>query len=158
MFRSWDKDGTKDEPGGSGDWMRTIRLSLRGLRGRTLRARTIYEWAPDDPVEESIQYVLSRTDWSREDDTYRVHEFLERPKDASLHYNLLDGAEATVAVRGERLQRDEFLRLPRKMRSVIRQEFGDPLPPFWEALIGWLELVPPDEIPPKEVTPDDIFL
>jgi CRISPR-associated helicase Cas3 len=158
MFRSWDKDETKDEPGGSGDWMRTIRLSLRGLRGRTLRARTIYEWAPDDPVEESIQYVLTRTDWRREDDTYWVREFLERPKDASLHYNLLDGAEATVAVRGGRLQRDEFLHLPSKMRSVIRQEFGDPLPPFWEALIGWLELVPPDEIPPREVTPDDIFL
>jgi len=158
MLRSWDKDETKDASGGSNYWMKRIRLSLRSLRGQMLRVRTIYEWAPDDPVEESILYVLTRTEWHREDDTYWVREFLERPKDASLHYNLLDGAEATVAVRGGRLKRNEFLNLPRKMRSVMQQEFGQHLPPFWEALITWLELVPPDEIPPKEVTPDDVFL
>ena len=157
MFRSWDKDETRDEPGGSGEWMQVIRRSLRGLRGRALRARTIYEWSPDDSVDEDIVYILSRTEWRRDGGTYYVHEFLDSPRDARLHYDLLDGAEATVTARGS-IRRNEFLRLSSKMKTIISQEFGDPLPLFWDALTRWLELVPPDEIPPREVTPDDIFV
>lgn len=157
MFRQWEKDETRNDPGGSGEWMRTVRLSLRGLRGRALRAWTIYEWSPDDKVDEDLLYVLSRTRWRRENDVYYVRDFRDTPVDVQLHYNLLDGAEAIVTAKRGVLRRDDFLQLPSRMKKIIIREFDNP-PPFWKALISWLELVPPDEIPPREVTMDDIFL
>jgi hypothetical protein len=158
MFRTWEEDVTRDDPGGSGDWMRIIRQSLRGLRGKALNTRAIYSWSPDDAVDENIMFILSKTEWHKRGNDYIIDDFVEKPCDVILHYSLLDGAEASVQARKGYINKKEFLKLSSQMKSTLAQPLGDPLPPFWEALVAWLQFVFPDDVIPKEVTQEDIFI
>lgn len=157
MYATWKNDILRDVTGGSRHWFTTIHVALRGLRGKALEVPTLYPgWS--QPVPESIIYVLCRTDAQKSDahGVYHVNEILEKPRDAQVGYLVLDGQRVSVPVKGAILQHD-FQRLPKEIENVVREEEGT-LSPFWEALVAWLRMIPPDEIPPLEVTPDDIFV
>ncbi len=160
MFATWRGDELYDVKGGSREWMATVRWSLRSLRGQALEVPTSYAWGRDgEIVRENVLYVLTRTDAQRPDGdgVYRVNEFLPKPREATVQYRILRGATVVVPTRGS-LDRREFRRLPTAIEAAVRRELDGELPPFWEALTAWLRLVPPDEIPPAGVEPDDLFL
>lgn len=153
-------DPLRDRRGGSLEWSSLVRWTLRGLRGRSLKVPAEYDWSPGETVQEDLVYVRTRsqaTEPSRRGEPWRIHEFLPRPRDARLHYRILDGETVAVPTRGT-LRRDAFRRVPQVLEERVRDELDDALTPFWDALLAWLRMVPPDEIPPVEVEPDDVFL
>lgn len=153
-------DPLRDRKGGSLEWRTLIRWTLRGLRGRSLQVSAEYEWTPGDMVQEDLVYVRTRTQATEprhDGEPWRIHEFLPRPREARLHYRLLDRETVAIPTRGT-LRRDAFRRVPQALEEHVRHELDDELTPFWTALLAWLRTVPPDEIPPLGVEPDDIFL
>ena len=143
-------------------WQSIVMDSLCGLRGFGLPVRVRYSWRGEDVVIDDLLWVISRTEppLNNEDDIHVIESIRDTPIDADLTYPGLPIYGSNIRIKAKKgvLPWDAMKQLSDRLEYQLEQIMEPNDDRFWHALIAWLKMVPRDQIPPLEVSEDDIFL
>jgi len=132
------------------------------LRGQSLEVGAIYKRGDKDlETEEDICYILSRTSYERPsaaNQPYKILGFLEKPKNIQLSYPTL-GNYIEISVPRGNLTRDVFSHYAQRLVSDLTSKSMSGIKSEELRALEWvLNHIEPDQIPPKQVIPDEQFI